>query len=310
MDEEAALPIDEVSPPKNVHFSGQAFLALMFGATAIGFAPIFVRLSEVGPTSTAFWRVFLAQPLLWSIFLVQRKTHPDTPKPKTRSEFGWLFLAGSIFCFNSAIWHWSIKYTSVANATLFSNLAPIFVTLAGFVFLAERVTRLFLAGLALTLLGAFLIVGDSISLGWDQIFGDLLGVLTAVFYAAYLMTVNHVRGRFSAPTVMAFAGVASSFWLGWLAPATESEVIPTLLSGWLAVFGLAAISHTMGQGTIAYGLGHLPTSLSSVVLLLQPVVAGLAAWAILGEGMGALQILGGMVVLLGIYTAKRGSVKT
>ncbi|MCB9781434.1 MAG: DMT family transporter [Candidatus Omnitrophica bacterium] len=288
--------------------SGLAFLALFLGATGIGFAPIFVRLSEVGPVSTAFWRVFLAQPILWSIFWFQDKTHPKAAKPEVGKQMGWLLLAGSIFCFNMSIWHWSIHFTSVANATIFSNMAPIFVTLVGYFLLKERVTLLFIVGLGLTLTGAFLIGGNSFSLGWDNLFGDLLGVLTAFFYGSYLMTVNHVRGRFSAPTVMAFAGVASVFWLSMLAPLTESNVIPQSTEGWLSVLGLAMVSHVMGQGMIAYGLGHLPTSLSSVILLFQPVVAAVAAWILLNEPMQTLQMFGGLVVLLGIYTAKRGAI--
>ncbi len=297
----------EVEMTEKPRVSSLAFFALLFGATAIGFAPIFIRLSEVEPTSTAFWRVFLAQPFLWVIFFLQKRSQPSTPKPENRVDLGWLFLAGSIFCFNAAIWHWSIKYTSVANATLFSNMAPIVVTLAGYLLLGERVTRLFIVGLALTLSGALLIGGDSFSIGWDQIYGDGLGILTAVFYGAYLMSVNHVRGRFSAPTVMAFAGVASSFWLIWISLATESNVVPSSVNGWLAVFGLATVSHVLGQGSIAFGLGHLPTSLSSVILLLQPVVAAIAAWVILNEPMGGIQIVGGIVVLLGIYVSKRGA---
>ncbi|MCA9434299.1 MAG: DMT family transporter, partial [Candidatus Omnitrophica bacterium] len=78
--------------------------------------------------------------------------------------------------------------------------------------------------------------------------------------------------------------------------------------GWLSVLGLAMVSHVMGQGMIAYGLGHLPTSLSSVILLFQPVVAAVAAWILLNEPMQTLQMFGGLVVLLGIYMAKRGAI--
>jgi drug/metabolite transporter (DMT)-like permease len=70
---------------------------------------------------------------------------------------------------------------------------------------------------------------------------------------------------------------------------------------------LALISHAAGQGLIAYALAHLPAAFSSVSLLFQPVMAALFAWAVLAEPLAPLQIAGGMVVLLGIYLARRGS---
>jgi drug/metabolite transporter (DMT)-like permease len=71
--------------------------------------------------------------------------------------------------------------------------------------------------------------------------------------------------------------------------------------------GLALISHAAGQGLIAYALAHLPAAFSSVSLLFQPVMAALFAWLLLGEGMVPLQLLGGLIVLAGIYLARRGS---
>jgi drug/metabolite transporter (DMT)-like permease len=73
------------------------------------------------------------------------------------------------------------------------------------------------------------------------------------------------------------------------------------------VLGLALVSHAAGQGLIAYALAHLPAAFSSVGLLLQPVVAALFAWLLLAEPLAALQVAGGMVVLAGIYLARRGS---
>jgi drug/metabolite transporter (DMT)-like permease len=68
--------------------------------------------------------------------------------------------------------------------------------------------------------------------------------------------------------------------------------------------GLALVSQVAGQGLIAWGMAHLPASFSSVSLLLQPVAAAVFAWAILGEAFGALQALGGAVVLAGIVACR------
>ena len=78
-------------------------------------------------------------------------------------------------------------------------------------------------------------------------------------------------------------------------------------SGWLILVGLAWISHARGQGLIAYALAHLPAAFSSVSLLFQPVMAAFFAWLLLAEPLAPLQIAGGVVVLAGIYLARRGS---
>jgi drug/metabolite transporter (DMT)-like permease len=83
--------------------------------------------------------------------------------------------------------------------------------------------------------------------------------------------------------------------------------MPQSATGWLVLAGLALIPHIAGQSLIAYGFAHLPAAFSSVSLLLQPVLAALYAWVLLGEAVGPVQILGGLVVLAGIYLARRGS---
>jgi drug/metabolite transporter (DMT)-like permease len=89
--------------------------------------------------------------------------------------------------------------------------------------------------------------------------------------------------------------------------ASGDVFFPQGLRGWLTLVGLAWVSQIAGQGLIAYSLAHLPAAFSSVGLLLQPVIAGLIAWALLGEPLVALQIAGGLMVLLGIWLARHGS---
>jgi drug/metabolite transporter (DMT)-like permease len=85
--------------------------------------------------------------------------------------------------------------------------------------------------------------------------------------------------------------------------------MPQSVKGWGAVVALGLVSHVGGQTLIAYALGRLPASFSAVSLLLQPVVAALLAWPILGEPITLRQILGGIVVLGGIALAHQGRTK-
>jgi len=279
-------------------------LALFLGATCIALSPIWVRVSEVGPTASAFWRVALAVPLLWLLCAAFRSGSSALEKRQWKL----LLAAGFAFAGDLAFWHWSIKFTSVANSTLLANLASMFVTLAVWLLWRQRPSGLFLAGLATALAGVAMLVRTSLEFSPTALLGDALGVVTAMFYAWYLLSVSDVRGLGIATVrLMAVTTTITSAFLFPVALASGEALLPQTEIGWLKLLGLAWISHSAGQGLIAYALAHLPAAFSSVSLLFQPVMAAVFAWVLLGEPLVALQVAGGVVVLAGIYLARRGS---
>lgn len=289
---------------KDVSRSGRrrtyALAALFAGAVAIATSALFVRVSEAGPVSTAFWRVFLALPCLWTWALLERRNSASTPFAENRPL---MIIAGLLFAGDLAVWHWSIVLTSVANATLLANLAPIFVTFAAWLLYAARPTPTFLAGLAASLAGVALLISADFGVGAGRMLGNGLGVVTAMFYAAYQMTVSRLRAGHSTAGIMAWSSLVTAAALLPLALASGEQFLPETARGWLMLAGLALIAQVAGQSLIAYAFAHLPAAFSSVGLLLQPVAAALFAWVLLGEAMGALQIAGGVMVLAGIRLA-------
>lgn len=283
----------------------RALLALILGAVLIGLAPIFVRLSETGYTATAFWRTALSLPLL-ALFLRRRPGPMTAAVPRTGLR--WLLLAGLFFGGDLSVWHQSIRYTSVANATLMANIAPVFVTLAAFVFFGERFRRGFIAGLALALIGATVLVSGSLRVGPETVFGDLCGLLAAVFYAGYLLLVSrarsHAHSPFGAGELMFWTTLASAALLLPVTLLSGEPLWPQSTRGWAVLAGLALLSHCAGQGLIAYALAHLPAAFSAVGLLVQPLAAAVFAWALLAEPLGARQAAGAAIVLAGILICR------
>ena len=279
-----------------------ALAALLIGATCIALSPIFVRVADVGPTASAFWRVALAAPLLWPLVLAAPRSQAARPSAAL------LLAAGFAFAGDLAFWHWSIRFTSVANSTLLANLASLFVTLAIWLFWRRRPSARFLLGLAAALGGVTMLVRASLAFSSTALLGDALGVVTAVFYAGYLLAVKHLRDR-GVPTLelMAITTTVTALFLLPVALGSGEALLPASGLGWLKLLGLAWISHCAGQGLIAYSLAHLPAAFSSVSLLFQPVMAAAFGWLLLGEPLVALQMLGGLVVLAGISLARRGS---
>src|ERR1700681_1636158 len=283
-----------------------ALPALLMGGIAIGFSPIFVRLSELGPIATGFYRLFLALPLLWLWMpREERRTAPGTTEVK------WLPMAvpGVLFAGDILFWHWSITYTTVANATLFANLAPVIVTGGAWLFLREQITLRFLAGMALAMGGAALLVNASAALGARYVLGDMLGLITACFFGSYVVAVARLRDRNAASTIMFYSSTVTCVLLLAATLIAGEGLLPGTANGWIALFALAWISQAMGQGLIAYALGHLPASFSALAILIEPLTAAILGWVWLGEELGMLQAIGGIIVLAGITVAHRASAR-
>jgi drug/metabolite transporter (DMT)-like permease len=302
------MPQSLVSSPSSAAARRLAIIALLVGSAAIGFSPLFVRLSETGPIATAFWRVGLAAPLFW-LFMLREPAGMDTPhrRPSTWRDYGGLALAGLCFSGDLSTWHWSIKQTSVANATLLANIAPIFVTLLSWALFGQRFSRAFLGGLAVAMSGVALLMGRSFDAGAVNWAGDGLALVAAVFYAGYFLVVSRLRRHFSTAVIMMWSGCVTAAVTLALAVISGETLLAGTWAGWAALLGLAWFSHAGGQGLIAYGMAFLPAAFTSVTVLLQPVVAALAAWAWLGEPLGWLDGAAMAVVLAGITLARRGS---
>ncbi len=162
----AIAPMSEAGPNLSLSQSHArstriALSALFGGAVGIGFAPICVRLSELGPSATAFWRLALSLPPLWVWLAIEGQATVAPRRPSCVTDYRRLAVAGLFFAADLAVWHWSITFTSVANATLLANATPIFVTLAAWLWFGQRFTRTFILGMAAAMAGATILAGAS-----------------------------------------------------------------------------------------------------------------------------------------------------
>ena len=293
----------------NKNFPAFAFAALLLGGVAIGFAGIFMRLSDVNPLASAFWRMALAAPFLWAWACAVRRQDEAANK---RTDFTKaLVLAGIYFAGDMGIWHLSLHYTTVANATLLSNFAPIFIALWMWIAYRVRFARIFVVGMVVALIGAVMLVGPNAAGGehggGNKLLGDALGLSSAVFYAAYQLVIKDARSQYSTARLMAWSTTITGLALLPFALTSAGNFWPAQATGWLPLLALALVAQIGGQTVIAYASAHLPASLSSVSLLIQPLTAAVAAWILFQEAIGPVQMAGGALLLWGIYLSKRGS---
>ncbi|MGA9848922.1 MAG: DMT family transporter [Roseiarcus sp.] len=275
------------------------FTALVVGAVAIGVSPISVRLADVGPFASAFWRVTLALPLLWA----WARFADGSGRPSQRFAPATI-LSGLAFAGTLIFWHPSITHTSVANATFFATTAPIWVVLFGWLLGRQRLKAEVLIGLGLCLLGGAALLAQSFQLKPAGAVGDLLGIATGVFYGLYFLAVQAARKTTSAARVTFEATLITATILFVVALVTEPTILPRSGTGLAALIVMAWISHSGGQGLLAIALGRLPATFSSLVIFLEAIAAAGFAWAALGEPVSLVQALGGVTILAGIFVAR------
>lgn len=282
-----------------------AFPALLLGGVSVGFAPILVRLSEVGPSATAFWRVALA---LAPLALIAARPPGGTralAPPRTTGDWLTVSAPGVFLGLELAVWHLSLHMTSVANATLLVNLTPIFAAAFGWAMFGRPVGRIFVAGVAIAVAGVALLTLGGSAAADGSLAGDAVALCAAVIYSGYFLTLAHARRRFSTASVM-FASSASAAVVTLPLALSEGVLAPDSAAGWASLIALAWIVQAGGQGLVTFAVAWLSPTLSSLTMLIQPFVAAALAWGLFGESLTAPQITGGITVICGILIARRG----
>jgi len=279
------------------------FTALLVGAVAMGASPIFVRLADVGPFASAFWRVALAVPVLYVWAVIEARAGP-APTASVFRMTRPILLAGLFFTGDLFFWHLAIVNTSVANATLLATLAPVWVALGSGLFIREVVPRPVFLGLLLCLGGAGALIGTSATFNPGRLAGDLYGFITSIFFGAYFLAVRSA-GRTARPGRIIFlTSTITAVLLLAVALTLESTILPHTPRGIAALIALALVSHVGGQGLLIYALGHLPAAFSALVIFLEAIAAAAFGWYFLSEAVVALQFAGGALILAGIAIAR------
>ncbi len=277
--------------------AGLAFAALVAGNIAIAFGPLLVRLADTGPMATGFWRLALAAPCLaligWGAGF--------RPAGLSRAALILLGLAGAAFAADIIAWHISIFETKLGNATLLANCASLLLAVYGMVIARRMPTRAEGAAVLLAFGGAALLMLQSFDLSPRHFRGDLLALLAGGFYALYLLAM--MRARKSAESWMALAiasGVAALMILP-VSVAAGEQVMP---GNWTPVIILALSSQLVGQGLLIFALPHFSPLVIGLALLLQPALSALAGWWAFDEGLTALDLTGGVMVMTALVLVR------
>jgi drug/metabolite transporter (DMT)-like permease len=307
--------------------------ALFFALIPISLAPALTKLSEheIGPNAVAFHRSWIAAVVF--VLLSARESARDRKaasdmmvpeviagksidhlekQPMTKKEVGLLLVTGTAATASLLLWTWSLSETGVANVALLSNLNPIFVGLAGYFLFGQKFDRRFVIGLVLAIAGAVAFELSEAQFSADQLQGDALAFISAVFIATYLILIEKLQGRFSTSTIMMWRCGITTIFLLPLLPFIEDRLLPQTQNGWLLIIFQALFCQVLGQGLLAYSLSKLSSGVVAITLLLEPIIASIFAWFIFGEQITLADWICFVVVLGGVYLAQssKAAVKT
>ena len=265
-----------------------AAAAVVLGAVATASNPVFVRLADVGLLASAFHRMFWAIPVIWVWALFVRRRARRASGPTPRIDIVLLGLCGLFFAADLASLHAAISLTHAANAILFLNAQPIYVVLAGWLLFGTLVTRRFVVAAAVAMIGAAMIAWQSADFGAAHLAGDGLAVLAGICYAGYILAAARLRGARGSADINLWTCVVGAPVLLVAALLAGQDVVPDTARDLGLMIALGVVSQALGQGLIVWGLAYLPSSFSSVALLVAPIAAALFARLVLDEALTGL----------------------
>lgn len=282
-------------PPKLVKTVMSARLSLLIGILCISIFPVLIRVTPISGISDAFYRMSIATVLIWPYVIFRRKWEPGVLrywKPIT--------ICGVFFASDIAVWNLSIQYTSATQASLLTNLSPIWVGIWTFLFFPEKPNRYFWIGTALAVAGLVLLMGVETFTNLKFDAGFYLAVLSGLLYAGYIVVSKTVLSKVSILSFMTCSMSVSSLYLLGVCLFLGEPLVGFTTSVWASLVAQSLICQLLGWFAVSHALQKIAAQRVSLSLLSQAIVTGFLAWLLIDEKITLQMILGGVIILLGI----------
>lgn len=270
-----------------------AFPALIVGNLVLALGPWMVRLTDVGPVASGFWRLALAIPFLALLAWRQQQGRPLPPWTLAA-----IVAAGGIFlAVDLAAWHVGIGLTKLANASLFGNASSFVLVVYGFVMLGRLPRAVQVVALVLAVAGTGLLMGESYELSPKNFRGDLFALAAGLLYTGYLLAVDRARRTMAPMPVLAIATAAGALPLLLLSLALGQKVMP---DDWTPLLILSFGSQVVGQGLLVYAVGYLSPVVVGLGLLAQPAAGAAIGHFAYGETFSLTDAAGAVLIALAL----------
>lgn len=283
----------KIKPSKSLYI----FL-LIIALVIIGFSAILIKLSLAPGNVTAFYRLFIGSSIVFIPFLfdVSKKQKRPSRKAVLISVAG-----GLVFGIDMVLWTTGVEIGGATNPTLMANTAPVWVGIGAMVFFREKLRKGFWFGLAAALAGVFIVMSDVSGKPVSFNTGTMLGLTAAVFYGSFFLISQYARN---------FINTLQYFWITSFSASMVNLLFVFILGqplfeyslvSWIYFLIMGFVGQVIGWLILNYLQGKLPASLISPTLLAQPVITAFLAMIFLGDSFTFTDVLGGLIVLGGIF---------
>lgn len=270
-------------------------IALILGIICISIFPILVRLHLTSGLISAFYRMAIALGLLLPYVIISKKL----ALPNSKLLFT-AIVCGILFASDVAVWNVAIQKSSATQATLLTNLAPVWVGILSYVFLKNKPARNFWMGTLIALFGMLILVGFRffINLNFDLAF--LLAILSGILYAIYILISKNVLSKVDIYSFMTITLFSSTIFLGIISLITGEPFYGFSNKAWFVLFVQGVICQLAAWLLISYATQNMRATRVSLSLLSQAVIATFLAWLFIDEPVTLQMIFGGIILLFGI----------
>lgn len=270
-------------------------IALAIGVLCISVFPILVKLNLTPGLISAFYRMAIAAALLVPYVIITKKF-----KVTSRKAFFLAVICGVIFGMDVGVWNIAIQQSTATQATLLTNLSPVWVGIGAFLFMKDKPKRNFWIGTVVAIMGMVLLVGFDLFLNLDFNMAFVFAVLSGMLYAIYMLTSKQILGELEVMTFMTISLLSSTVSLGLLSYVLGEPFGGFSNEGWLVLVIQGVVCQLLAWLLISYATKYMRATRVSVSLLGQAVLASLLAWWWLDEQISAQMVIGGITLLLGI----------
>ena len=290
---------------KTLSPAARGTLYVLAGAVCISFAPLFVRLDDVGPTAVAFYRLLWGGAALTAVAVLRR----DRLLP-SKFLFAIMALAGFFFTCDLACWHQAIIYIGPGLATILGNFQVFILAVIGVIFLKEDMGPRLWISIVMAFVGLWLLVDVNLAdMPGEVAAGLVLGLCTAFFYSAYILTLRRSQSltdrlpAVSNMAIISFAGMIFSAILSSIQG--QSLIVPSVRSNLLLMlYGFGC--QGFGWLLLSKGLPHLPASRAGLLMLMQPSLSFVWDVVFCGRPTSVSGYMGAVIALLAISSGALG----
>ena len=280
----------------------KAYLVLFIGVVSVSFAAVLIRLAEAPPLVIAAYRMTIASLILLPIASV--KSGKSLRKLSGRDVF-LIFLSSAFIALHFALWITSLSYTSIASSVILVTCHPAFVAVISYFLWSERLNKLTIGGIVVALAGIVLINYGGYTFGSRAILGDVLALVAGFAMGGYLIIGGQLKARIDILTYLTIIYSVSAIMLLVATVSFGYSLTGYSSTTYLMLVLLAIGPQLIGHSSFNLAVRLIPVTFVSVAILGEPVGATLLGLLILGEVPTAIEMAGGILVLIGIFTVLR-----